>query len=121
VTCCLLQGDIGEGNPHLKPDGAAKNSKLKADSSLPAYCNPPNPCPVGYAADDGCLEQFENTAGFSREYQAAQHCMCDSEHMFDCPGSSGRSLPPPGSVNDLSDRDLDRIMQQLQVSRPSVL
>jgi hypothetical protein len=25
-------------------------------------------------------------AGFSREYQSSQKCMCDSEHMFNCPG-----------------------------------
>lgn len=35
-------------------------------------------------AEDGCLEEFENTAAFSREYQAAQDCMCDTEHMVIC-------------------------------------
>lgn len=39
-------------------------------------------------ADDGCLEDFENTAAFCREYQQQQECMCDTEHMFDCPGST---------------------------------
>lgn len=34
----------------------------------------------------GCITDFENTAAFSRDYQAAQECMCDGEHMFDCPG-----------------------------------
>jgi hypothetical protein len=114
VICC--QGGSGEGKQHLKPDGAIKNSKqVKTDASLPAYCNPPNPCPVGYSAEDGCLEHFENTAGFSREFQSAQECMCDSEHMFDCPAPSGRELQASGSVNDLTDNDLDRIMEQLQV------
>ena len=37
--------------------------------------------PIGPIAEDGCLEEFENTAAFSREYQAAQDCMCDTEHM----------------------------------------
>jgi len=60
---------------------------VKTDAILPAYCNPPNPCPVGHTAEDNCLEEFENTAAFSREYQAAQKCMCDTEHMFDCPAS----------------------------------
>ena len=23
---------------------------------LPAYCDPPNPCPQGYTAEDGCIE-----------------------------------------------------------------
>lgn len=36
---------------------------------------------VHLTAEDGCLEEFENTAAFSREYQAAQDCMCDTEHM----------------------------------------
>jgi hypothetical protein len=114
-----LQGGAGEGKQHLKPDGTIKNSKeVKTDAALPAYCNPPNPCPVGYTVDDGCLEQFDNTAGFSREYQAAQDCMCDSEHMFDCPSSIGRVLQSPGDGNDISDSDLDRIMEQIQVATP---
>jgi hypothetical protein len=39
---------------------------------------------------------FENTAAFSRDYQSAQECMCDGEHMFDCSGQdqsdTGRQL-----------------------------
>jgi len=57
---------------------------VKTDAVLPAYCNPPNPCPVGFTAEEGCLEVFENSAAFSRAYQASQECMCDTEHMFDC-------------------------------------
>lgn len=37
--------------------------------------------------DQGCISEFENTAAFSREYQLAQRCMCDGEHMFSCPES----------------------------------
>lgn len=70
-------GEIGQHFFKLKP---------KTDASLPAYCNPPNPCPVGYTEEQGCITDFENTAAFSRDYQAAQECMCDGEHMFDCPG-----------------------------------
>nr|CAD7264727.1 unnamed protein product [Timema shepardi] len=114
-----MTGGAGEGKQHLKPDGTVENQKeVKTDAALPAYCNPPNPCPVGYSADDGCLEQFENTAAFSREYQAAQECMCDTEHMFDCPVSSGRDLQgsngAPGS--ELTDSDINRIMEQFQVT-----
>lgn len=38
---------------------------------LPAYCDPPNPCPKGYTSEDGCIEvdEFENKAEFSRKYQ----------------------------------------------------
>lgn len=84
-----VAGGAGEGVQRLKPDGSAKNVQVvKTDAVLPAYCNPPNPCPKGYASEDGCLEEFENSASFSRDYQSAQDCMCDSEHMFDCPGTT---------------------------------
>lgn len=59
--------------------------RVKNEVTLPAYCNPPNPCPVGYTEDQKCQTDFENTSTFSRDYQAAQECMCDNEHMFDCP------------------------------------
>jgi len=62
-------------------------AQVKGDATLPAYCNPPNPCPVGYTEEHGCLSNFENTAAFSRDFQAAQECMCDDEHMFDCRNS----------------------------------
>ncbi|KAL0267537.1 UNVERIFIED_CONTAM: hypothetical protein PYX00_009782 [Menopon gallinae] len=82
----FVAGGAGEGKQRLKPDGSMRNQQqVKTDAALPAYCNPPNPCPVGFSAEDGCLEEFENTAAFSREYQASQDCMCDSEHLFDCP------------------------------------
>lgn len=66
--------------------------QVKTDATLPAYCNPPNPCPVGYTEDQGCTNDFENTASFSREYQGAQDCMCDTEHMFECPAASPEQL-----------------------------
>lgn len=79
----FMSGGGGEG-PHIaKP-------QVKTDATLPAYCNPPNPCPVGYTEDQGCTIDFENTASFSREYQAAQECMCDAEHMFECPANAGQ-------------------------------
>lgn len=74
-----VSGGGGEGPRRLQP-------QIKTDATLPAYCNPPNPCPVGFTEKQGCQMDFENTAAFSRDYQAAQECMCDGEHMFDCPG-----------------------------------
>lgn len=45
-----VQGGAGEGSQRLKPDGSIPNVQvIKSDSVLPAYCNPPNPCPVGYS------------------------------------------------------------------------
>lgn len=44
-----MQGGAGEGTQRLKPDGSVANIQvIKSDSVLPAYCNPPNPCPIGY-------------------------------------------------------------------------
>nr|CAG4643495.1 EOG090X0DEG [Ilyocryptus agilis] len=88
LSSCFIAGSIDE-DVKVTSAPSSGSSSGKNENVLPAYCNPPNPCPIGYtAAEDGCLEEFENTAAFSREYQAAQDCMCDSEHMFDCPASS---------------------------------
>jgi hypothetical protein len=77
----FMSGGAGEG-PHLQ------KPQVKTDAKLPAYCTPANPCPVGYTEDQGCISEFENTASFSREYQASQECMCDTEHMFECPANA---------------------------------
>ncbi|CAG0884165.1 unnamed protein product, partial [Cyprideis torosa] len=113
-----MQGGAGEGNQDLKPDGSIPNSQeIKSDSVLPAYCEPPNPCPVGYTEEDGCLEDFDNTAAFSREYQMAQECMCDSEHMFNCPDSTQddqiSTLARTISNQGLNHKDLDNLLQSM--------
>lgn len=74
---------VGDGGI-AKVDQPQHSAQVKTESTLPAYCNPPNPCPVGFTEDQGCQLDFENTAAFSRDFQSAQECMCDSEHMFDC-------------------------------------
>jgi Neuroendocrine protein 7B2 precursor (Secretogranin V) len=51
-----VSGGAGEGPHRIKP-------QVKTDASLPAYCNPPNPCPVGYTEEQGCTLDFENTGG----------------------------------------------------------
>ncbi|XP_064487876.1 neuroendocrine protein 7B2-like isoform X2 [Ornithodoros turicata] len=120
-----VAGGAGEGVQRLKPDGSAKNVQVvKTDAVLPAYCNPPNPCPKGYTSEDGCLEEFENSASFSREYQSAQDCMCDSEHMFDCPGATreneidalARSIHNQGMV---SSDALGRIVDHMDAHKAS--
>ncbi|XP_076634284.1 secretogranin_V domain-containing protein 7B2 [Colletes latitarsis] len=94
----------------IKP-GSVKNIKdEKTENTLPAYCTPPNPCPVGYTHENNCILNFENTATFSRDYQSAQDCMCDTEHMLDCPVDSGNSnsLPsmhiPSSNFNQIVDQ-----------------
>lgn len=81
-----VQGGAGEGKQLLGPDGTFENVQvIKTDHAVPSYCDPPNPCPIGFTADDGCLENFVNSASFSREYQAKQQCSCDNEHsLFNC-------------------------------------
>uniref|UniRef100_T1IPU4 Neuroendocrine protein 7B2 n=1 Tax=Strigamia maritima TaxID=126957 RepID=T1IPU4_STRMM len=87
---------------------------------LPAYCNPPNPCPKGYTHEDGCLENFVNSAAFSRNYQAAQECMCDTEHMFDCPTSTRDSeisaLAQSIQNEGVMSHALDKIMEEFDVA-----
>lgn len=113
-------GNLGESKQRLKPAGSPGlkvPTELKSEGVLPAYCNPPNPCPLGYTASDGCLEVFENSAGFSRDYQGMQDCMCDNEHMFECPESTresqitalARSIQNEGVL----DSTLDKIMDNL--------
>ncbi|PAV85885.1 hypothetical protein WR25_09135 isoform B [Diploscapter pachys] len=81
----FISGGAGEGSQKLKEEeDFQQRQEIKSDNVLPAYCEPPNPCPVGYTAEQGCLEEFDNTAEFSRDYQAQQHCVCDQEHMFNC-------------------------------------
>lgn len=42
-------GGAGEGVQTLNPENPVRNkNEVKTDATLPAYCNPPNPCPVGY-------------------------------------------------------------------------
>nr|AII97977.1 BLTX619 [Nephila pilipes] len=115
-----MQGGAGEGFQRLKPDGSIKNVHIvKTDALLPSYCTPVNPCPLGYVADDGCLEEFENTAAFSREYQQHQDCICDSEHMFDCPGATRENeidtLARSFENEGLTDSRLNRFLQDMEI------
>lgn len=108
---------FAEGKSKQKLKNNQEGLKSTTDGVLPAYCNPPNPCPIGYTAADGCLEDFENSAGFSRDYQALQDCMCDTEHMFECADSTreseitalARSIQNEGVL----DSTLDKIMDGL--------
>jgi len=116
-----MQGGAGEGQQRLKPDGSIKNIQvIKTDAVLPAYCNPPNPCPLGFTADDGCLEEFENTATFSREYQASQDCMCDNEHMFDCPGNNDENELETLARSIQNEGIMDSTLDKISKMQPAV-
>ncbi|KIH62670.1 neuroendocrine protein 7B2 precursor [Ancylostoma duodenale] len=59
-------GGAGEGEQKLREEeNFQQRQEVKSDNVLPAYCEPPNPCPVGYTAADGCIEEFENRIFFS--------------------------------------------------------
>lgn len=62
-----------------------------------------------FIEDQGCLEDFHNTASFSRSYQASQDCMCDTEHMFDCPSVNNQLVEDP---MDVARVDFSRLLQQ---------
>jgi len=99
-----MTGGAGEGMQMLGDGQFQYRQQVKSDSMLPAYCNPPNPCPKGYSeSDHGCTEQFENTAEFSKSYQEAQNCICDQEHMRSCPVSRKDAIDNvPADVDELS-------------------
>jgi len=86
------------------------NQGFRPNTMLPAYCDPPNPCPIGYTTADGCIEDFENSSEFSRGYQSNQKCICDTEHMFDCPDENAhRGADDIATVNILAN-DLPGLM-----------
>lgn len=68
-------------------------------------------------AEQGCIEDFENTASFSRRYQAAQDCMCDSEHMFDCPSFADSADDTIERFNEL---DFNQFLQHTMQVKASL-
>ncbi|KAK0151038.1 Neuroendocrine protein 7B2 [Merluccius polli] len=84
-----IQGGAHEGLQHLGPYGNIPNivAELAGDnvpkdfSEDHGYPDPPNPCPVGKTASDGCLEKALDTAEFSREFQQHQN-LFDPEHDY---------------------------------------
>ncbi|CAF1056866.1 unnamed protein product [Adineta ricciae] len=81
-TFYLKSGGAGEGRQHLSPSGQIPNRpEVKTDEELPAYCHPPNPCPLGFEADDcDASPMTKFTAEYSRSYQTEQNCQCDNDH-----------------------------------------
>lgn len=86
-------------------DGKDNPKQVKTDKVLPAYCNPPNPCPIGYTSDDNCVENFENSPDNNRKLMKQQECPCDKEHMFSCPSDT--------SISTKSGPSLDSVIEQL--------
>jgi len=106
-----ITGGAGEGQQQLREeDDFEQRQQVKSDNVLPAYCEPPNPCPIGFRAEDGCLDEFDNSADFSRNYQAQQQCLCDQEHMFNCPSKNTQEEYEEGLKEMLSKNGLHKSM-----------
>ncbi|TWW68790.1 Neuroendocrine protein 7B2 [Takifugu flavidus] len=84
-----IQGGAHEGLQLLGPFGNIPNfvAELTGDN-VPkdvtddhGYPDPPNPCPVGKTAADGCLENAPDTAEFSRRFQNHQN-LFDPVHDY---------------------------------------
>jgi len=111
-----IGGGAGEGKQYLSPSGSIVNKEeVKTDAILPAYCDPPNPCPPGLTSDDGCLEEFENTAEFSRQFQSNQNCLCDEEHMYTCPPNHRRASSSLRSEVEEFNQALNVLLQKADI------
>ncbi|CAG9837557.1 unnamed protein product [Diabrotica balteata] len=65
---------------------------------------------LAFFSEHGCIEMFENTASFSRRYQASQNCMCDTEHMFECPTSN--DISDDNSIDMFDGYHFNKMLQQ---------
>ncbi|XP_041353560.1 uncharacterized protein LOC121371611 [Gigantopelta aegis] len=90
-------------------EGKQNQKQVKTDKPLPAYCNPPNPCPIGYTSKDNCVEGFVNSADNNKEKLSKQDCPCDTEHMFVCP-AGGKTVTSKTSDDQAA---INNVMSQL--------
>jgi len=110
-----ISGGAGEGKQHLDPNGSQENQQeVKTDEHLPFYCHPPNPCPKGFTAEDGCDEFVDDSAEFQRKWiwkmQEKGMCACDEEHMFHCPKDDNTINTEKGTMEK---EDLDQVLNTL--------
>ncbi|KAK3093414.1 hypothetical protein FSP39_015381 [Pinctada imbricata] len=101
-----VSGGTGDGKEHPK--------EVKTDKVLPAYCNPPNPCPIGYTEEDNCLTHFENTPQNNVRLMKEQDCPCDTEHMIDNCGAKNK-------VDTKSDDSANKLMDELNLENNDFL
>ncbi|KAF7262031.1 hypothetical protein EG68_00674 [Paragonimus skrjabini miyazakii] len=95
-----------EGPGSLDTLGIVTQTKLTSfkNDSLPAYCDPPNPCPIGYNPDSlptPCDSYTEFTMEVNRNWilnkVASGECSCDNEHMESCSIDLSSSRPNPSN------------------------
>ncbi|GCB80333.1 neuroendocrine protein 7B2-like [Scyliorhinus torazame] len=94
-----IEGGAHEGLQHLGPYGNIPNivAELTGDN-IPknfnqeqGYPDPPNPCPLGRKAADGCLEDTPDTAKFSNDYQVHQR-LFDPQHDYPVMGKWNKNV-----------------------------
>lgn len=88
--------------------------------TLTSFCDPPNPCPIGYSAEFDCLEGFINSVRYNQFYQASQGCARDLNHRrvtryIPSEGILGKTLDDL-EFNSDSDYDLLDYLIELVVS-----
>lgn len=122
-----VSGGAGEGRQHLSPNGDIPNRpEVKTDEELPSFCDPPNPCPLDFEADDCDTSPMSLfTAEYSQLYQLQQNCQCDKDHdqcptkqTFNNDQSSKamlkRSRRLRRNTNSIQQKENDTKNQQLQ-------
>jgi hypothetical protein len=117
-----ISGGAGEGEQHLTPEGSQDNTQeVKTDEHLPFYCHPPNPCPKGFEAKDGCQDFVDDSAEFQRKWiwkmQQEGMCACDEEHMFHCPKDDNTINTEKGNVEK---DDLDKVLSMWAAKPKSI-
>jgi len=117
-----ISGGAGEGEQHLTPEGSQANTQeVKTDEHLPFYCHPPNPCPKGFTAKDGCQDFVEDSAEFQRKWiwkmQQEGMCACDEEHMFHCPKDDNTINTDKGNAEK---DDLDKVLSMWAAKPKSI-
>ncbi|CAH1261399.1 SCG5 [Branchiostoma lanceolatum] len=118
-----ITGGASEGVQHLGPAGNIPNllaAMVESDNNRKpdAYPNPPNPCPKGYTAEDGCIEDMPDTADFSRLYQAQEEAVRGGQARaapYSSPGVAGGT--PYG--NDLDELEYYLVAEILKHQHPS--
>ncbi|CAI2723670.1 unnamed protein product [Schistosoma spindalis] len=95
---------LGAGAQDTTADNLNLSSELESShieskfDNLPAYCDPPNPCPLNYKSNDlptPCDQDIEDTIEFNRYWIIRKmqngECSCDNEHMDNCPVESNEN------------------------------
>ncbi|VDP82830.1 unnamed protein product [Echinostoma caproni] len=70
------------------------------NDTLPAYCDPPNPCPIGYDPESLPTPCDPNYSKYTMELNrdlilskmVSGECICDTEHMNSCSYEASRPL-----------------------------